>query len=235
MKIYCLVSAKPWHDVLFNNLKSRKDEKWIRISKKEDFNLHNLREQGITKVFVPHWSYIIQSEIYSNVECIVFHMTDLPYGRGGSPLQNLIARGHHETKISAIKVSKGIDTGDIYLKRPLSLHGSATEIFLRSVPFIQEMIEMIIDHDISPQPQEGEVVEFKRRKPSQGSLDGLSDLLKAYDFIRMLDCDGYPPAFIESTCFKFEFKNSSLNADGSVSANVRISYKKENTVGGGPS
>ena len=43
-------------------------------------------------------------------------MTDLPFGRGGSPLQNLIVRGFEETMTSAIKVTKGIDTGDIYLK-----------------------------------------------------------------------------------------------------------------------
>ena len=30
-------------------------------------------------------------------------MTDLPYGRGGSPLQNLIIRGFESTKISAIE------------------------------------------------------------------------------------------------------------------------------------
>jgi len=44
-------------------------------------------------------------------------MTDLPFGRGGSPLQNLIERGIKKTKISAIKVDGGIDTGDIFFKR----------------------------------------------------------------------------------------------------------------------
>ena len=43
-------------------------------------------------------------------------MTDLPYGRGGSPLQNLIANKIYDTKISAIRAEGGIDTGRIYLK-----------------------------------------------------------------------------------------------------------------------
>ena len=47
-------------------------------------------------------------------------MTDLPFGRGGSPLQNLIVRGYKSTKLTAIKVQSGIDTGDIYLKKPFS-------------------------------------------------------------------------------------------------------------------
>ena len=44
-------------------------------------------------VFFPHWSHIIPEDIHGAFECVIFHMTDLPFGRGGSPLQNLIARG----------------------------------------------------------------------------------------------------------------------------------------------
>ena len=51
----------------------------------------------------------IPTEIFTSFECIVFHMTDLPYGRGGSPLQNLIVRGHKKTKVSALKVVKEVD------------------------------------------------------------------------------------------------------------------------------
>lgn len=32
-----------------------------------------------------------------------FHMTNFPYGRGGSPLQNLMKRGHHTTTITALR------------------------------------------------------------------------------------------------------------------------------------
>ena len=70
-------------------------------------------------------------------------MTDLPYGRGGSPLQNLIVRGHSETKISALKVEKKLDTGDIYLKKNLSLEGSAQKIFQRANTSIIDMIKEI--------------------------------------------------------------------------------------------
>jgi len=56
-------------------------------------------------------------------------MTDLPLGRGGSPLQNLIERGIEKTKISALKVEDGVDTGDIFIKEPLNLKGTAEEIF----------------------------------------------------------------------------------------------------------
>ena len=45
-------------------------------------------------------------------------MTDLPYGRGGSPLQNLIKKNHKSTMLSAIECQDNLDSGDIYLKNP---------------------------------------------------------------------------------------------------------------------
>ena len=59
-------------------------------------------------------------------------MGDLPFGRGGSPLQNLIVRGFKETKISAVKAVKNIDGGPIYMKRKLSLTGTAQAIYERA-------------------------------------------------------------------------------------------------------
>jgi len=95
------------------------------------------KENNISKVFIPHWSSIIPASIYNNVECVVFHMTDLPFGRGGSPLQNLISRGISETKVTALQVNAEIDAGDVYLKKELNLTGSAQIIFERVFKIIE--------------------------------------------------------------------------------------------------
>jgi len=224
-KKYILLTAKPWHDELFHILSCRKGEEWIKISNKEDFNMEYLNKIQPDKIFIPHWSLIIPKSIWVNYTCVVFHMTDLPYGRGGSPLQNLIVRGHKETKITALKVNEGIDAGDFYLKHPLSLDGTAQEIYHRTVPIIKEMIEAIIDENITPEPQIGNPVVFKRRKKQDGALNDLEDLEKVFDFIRMLDADGYPPAFVETKHFRFEFSGASLNDNKEILANVRIIKK----------
>lgn len=64
---------------------------------------------------------MILKEIYESFECVVFHMTALLFGRGGSPLQNLLVKGICQTKISAIEVSAGMDTGDVYFKENLDI------------------------------------------------------------------------------------------------------------------
>ena len=70
-------------------------------------------------------------------------MTDLPFGRGGSPLQNLVERGIYETKVSAIRCCKELDGGDVYMKKPLSLWGTAEEIYLRAAELTKEMMNLV--------------------------------------------------------------------------------------------
>jgi methionyl-tRNA formyltransferase len=222
-----ILSEKKWNQNLISTLKNQhKNTNWLLINIKNDFNSGVLSALKINKIFIPHWSYFIPEDIYANYECIVFHMTDLPYGRGGSPLQNLIMRGYEETKISALRVVRELDAGPIYLKRELSLKGTAQEIFTRSNSIIEVMISEIIAKDLIPKEQEGEIVNFKRRKPQDSNISELEDLKKVYDYIRMLDADGYPHAFLETPTLKLEFTNSNYNVDDKIiTANVRI-FKK---------
>ena len=210
---------------MFENLQKRFSEyNWHLINDNTKLNLEVLDQIQPDKIFFPHWSFIVPSTIYDNYECIVFHMTDLPFGRGGSPLQNLIVRGYKKTKISAIRMQKGVDTGAIYLKKDLSLDGNAHEIFQRSSTVIEEMVAEIIEKAPVPVPQQGEVTLFKRRSPDQSNVIDLSEIDKLYDHIRMLDAEGYPNAFIETAQFRLEFYNASLN-DKTITANVRIIKK----------
>lgn len=219
-----IANSNPIHASLEERLK----EKYhiFCVHRKEELTknfLDNIRPRFI---FFPHWSYLIPAEIFESYECILFHMTDLPYGRGGSPLQNLIALGHQNTQISALRVEAGIDAGPVYLKEPLSLLGTAEEIFLRLGRKVELMIDKIIKEEPAPFPQNGEVVFFKRRKPAESSLEysRISDLEKLYDHIRMLDAEGYPKAFLEFERFRFEFSRASLKKDGII-ADVRITKK----------
>jgi methionyl-tRNA formyltransferase len=222
MDSYILVSNKKWHINLFEKLnKTNFKQKWILIDNKKDFNIENIDSINPKSIFIPHWSFYIPDKIFQNYNCIVFHMTDLPYGRGGSPLQNLIVNCHKNTKISALKVVKGIDEGPIYIKKNLNLKGSAKEIFLRSSDKIFEMICLIIDKNLIPIPQKGTPVLFKRRTPEQSDISKLDDLNLIYDYIRMLDCEGYPHAYMELNGLKFEFTNVKKNKNN-LKANVKI-------------
>lgn len=214
------------HNPVFNEIVEQLSKKYSvdHVSHKEILTYDYINSVKPDWVFFIHWSYKVPKNIHGNFRCILFHMTDLPYGRGGSPLQNLILRGYEETKMTALKMEGELDSGDIYLKRPLSLKGSAREIFERASSIITSMIEELIEEGIEPRPQSGDVVNFKRRKPEEGNIAVLKSLDQIYDYVRMLDADGYPHAFIDFNGIRVEFTNVS-KSDDQLIANVRI-FKK---------
>jgi methionyl-tRNA formyltransferase len=224
--MYALASHRPWNHRTCARLHERTGEPFVLIDKPEALTLERLTEQRITTIFFPHWSHIIPPEIYEASECVIFHMTDVPYGRGGSPLQNLIVRGHEDTKISALRCVKELDAGPVYLKRPLNLNGSAEEIYLRADAVIESMIVEIIRDAPQPVPQEGEPTLFKRRRPEQGDWSQAPDLAAVFDHIRMLDAQGYPPAFLDVGPFRLEFTRASRRSDA-VLADVRITLRSD--------
>ena len=227
MSNYLILSHKPWNKSLISKMTSiLPRDNWFFIDNKDDFNIGIIKDISPAYIFIPHWSYIIEREIYENYNCIVFHMTDLPFGRGGSPLQNLISRGVSETKISAIVVEKILDAGPVYLKKNLSLLGTAEEIFIRANNVIQIMITEIINKNITPKPQIGTPETFKRRTKEMSEITNqFNELVSLYDHIRMLDADGYPKAYIETEFFTFEFTRASLKSNEIIISDVRIIKK----------
>lgn len=225
-KVIVIASPHDRNDKLESTLRSRlKNFSVLRIRSPADLDLDFLEDCNPSWIFFPHWSWHIPENIFIKFQCVIFHMTDLPYGRGGSPLQNLIVRGINETQLTALRCVATLDAGPIYMKHPLSLLGSAEEVLLRASNLIGEMIERIVREQPTPQPQIGEPTIFRRRTPQDGDLAELCELEKVFDYIRMLDADGYPPAFLETEHFRLEFSRASLKSD-SVVADVKISRKK---------
>lgn len=196
----------------------------VRLRSPKELILEKIEQIQPQYIFFPHWSWLIPEEIYTRFECVVFHMTDLPYGRGGSPLQNLIVKGHKETKLTALRCVKGLDAGPVYLKKPLSLIGTAEEILQRASTLMLGMILEIVQNHLIPVQQQGEPVIFKRRHPEDGNIAPLTELDQAYDYIRMLDAEGYPRAFIDTEHFHIEFSEAKLD-DKYLEAKVRIRSK----------
>jgi methionyl-tRNA formyltransferase len=120
-----------------------------------------------------------------------------------------------------------LDAGPVYLKRELSLEGStAEEIYIRVSELSASMIQTIISEEPDPEPQMGDPTVFRRRRPDQSRVDSPISLQSLFDFIRMLDAEGYPSAFIEQDGYRFEFSRASLY-DGRIEANVTITPIEE--------
>lgn len=224
---YVVATIRPWNLELFHRATPRLPGHWHLISSPEELTPERLASINPRYTFFPHWSHKVPPEIFERHECVCFHETNVPYGRGGSPLQNLIARGHTETVVSALRMVAEMDAGPVYLKRPVSLHGLAEEIYIRVATIVYDMIAEIVATEPTPAPQRGEAIIFTRRKPEQSAItDQIPDLATLFDHIRMLDAREYPHAFVEAGGFRFEFSRPALRADG-IEADVRITRKTD--------
>jgi methionyl-tRNA formyltransferase len=227
---YVYLGCRPWHAEAFAAIERDLPGHWLFLSARDDLTLDALRAAAPRYVFFAHWSWIVPAEIVEEFECVNFHMTDLPFGRGGSPLQNLVLRGCERTVLTAHRMTAALDDGPIYAQRELSLDGTAEAVYLRATRLTHEIIAEMIEREPEPRPQVGAVVEFSRRRPCESRIaDDVDSLDGIYDFIRMLDADGYPHAFIDRGALRFEFRRAA-RYDERVVADVVITH-----TGGGES
>ena len=220
--VYVVAGTGPWSRTVFDERLATRPGRWVFAGASRELTAARLEQLRPRYVFFLHWSWKVPAEILNAHECIGFHMTDLPYGRGGSPLQNLILRGHRTTTLAAYRLVEAVDAGPVYLKTPVSLDGRAEDIYLRVAHIAADMIADLLQSPRTPTPQDGEVVVFRRRSPADSRVPEVTTLERVYDFIRMLDAEGYPRAFTEVDGWRYEFSNASLDGD-SVRAEVRIS------------
>ncbi|MBT4880684.1 MAG: methionyl-tRNA formyltransferase [Alphaproteobacteria bacterium] len=221
MTSYIVCTIKPWNLDLYHKDLSKLPGKWHLISSAEELTYSFLKEASPRYVFFLHWSWIVPEDIIKDFECVCFHSSDVPYGRGGSPIQNLIIRGHKDTKITALRMQNELDAGPVYMKRNLSLLGRAQDIFVRSTKIICSMIKELTQTNPVPVSQQGEPVIFKRRKGKDNEVPQNENLEVIYDHIRMLDAETYPRSHIIYGNMKIEFSEPE-KSDDHITAQVRI-------------
>lgn len=125
-----------------------------------------LSETSPRYVFALHWHHRIPDELVDTFEFVNFHATPLPYGRGGSPIENMIARGHDSTVLTAHRMTHGIDDGPIYCQSgPISLSGDYDEICDRFIGPSARMMRRIARGACVAVPQVGEPLVFTRFSP----------------------------------------------------------------------
>ncbi len=218
-----IVVATPFarFDRLVQTLRSQHHYEVLRLRARDELTPEVLAAFAPSHVFFPHWSWKIPAAVHEAFECVIFHMTDVPFGRGGSPLQNLVVHGIENTRLTALRCTEAMDAGPVYLKLPLSTLGTAEEVMLRAAALMEPMILRIVGEGLQPVAQEGEPVLFQRRQPQDGDLAAATTLELVHDLVRMLDGEGYPSAFLKAGRLRLEFTRASRKVDH-VAADVRI-------------
>lgn len=224
---YIVATVRPWNVAAFEKIKNKLPGRWHLITKREELTQELIERLQPRYLFFPHWSWKVPANILIGTECVCFHMSDVPYGRGGSPLQNLIVRGHRTTKLTALRMVNELDAGPVYLKRDLDLSDRAEDVFTRAAENSYSMIDYIVRNEPKPEPQVGPPTVFSRRTPEMSRLPKDANLEALYDHIRMLDAETYPLAFIEYGNVKLSLNHAEFDESGCLVARVRITQLEE--------
>jgi len=134
-----------------------------------------------------------------NQHNIVVHASDLPSGKGFSPLQWQILEGKSEIVLTLFEVVEKVDAGPFYIKN--SIHFEGTELLedLRKV-MAQKIIEMCLEYvdrfgQLTPIEQEGEETFYKRRTSIDDQLDPNKTIQEQFNLFRIADNDKFPLKF----------------------------------------
>lgn len=111
----------------FNPVKQTALDLGIEIYQPENVN----SEESIAKInklkpdfiVVVAYGQILKEDILNipKYHCLNIHASLLPYYRGAAPLNWVIINGEKETGVTIMKMEKGLDTGDMIVKRPIPI------------------------------------------------------------------------------------------------------------------
>jgi len=216
--VYCLQNNLIEEILLKHKVISSKSK---IIRDKKELTLKNLKKIKPDFVIFPHWSFKVEKKIVQEFKCLCFHSTPLPYGRGGSPLQNMILRGHEFTEVCSLLMTEHLDAGPVYMRKEISLKGTMEDILVRVYDEVARQIKVFKNKELTPIEQKGRVIKFDRLNAKDNKLPKSKKLIDIYNKIRMLDSHLYPSARIEYGNLDIEFSNATLEHD-QVQADVKI-------------
>lgn len=135
---------------------------------------------------------------------LVIHESDLPNGRGWSPVAWQILEGRDRITVSLIEAADSIDTGDIWLQEDVYLpsHALADEISARLWAAKKRLIEKAMFQPQFPRKQVGEASYYHRRTPQDSELDPHKTIAEQFNLIRI--CEPRFPAFFDLHGFRYQ-------------------------------
>lgn len=139
---------------------------------------------------------------------LVIHASDLPEGRGWSPLVWQLLAGRQDIAVTLLAADDPVDSGAIWAKRWIHFEGHELFDEINAALFAAELELMDLaleqaDH-IRPQAQNADGASWHpRRKPDDSRLDPHQTLAAQFDMLRVADPERYP-AFFELHGHRYE-------------------------------
>jgi methionyl-tRNA formyltransferase len=147
---------------------------------------------------------------------LVIHESDLPKGKGMSPLTWQVLQGETLIPITLLEATQELDAGNIYKQVWLNLKGNELNAELKEIQGLAtiEIVLWFLDNypnSSKGRVQNGESTFYKRRRAEDSQLNMDKTIREQFNLLRVCDNDRYPAFFYHEGCkyiLKIEKKNN---------------------------
>lgn len=151
-------------------------------------------------VFIVGYTKILKPEFLAKNQLnLVIHESDLPLGKGFSPVQWQILEGKNEIAVCLIEASDPVDSGNIFLRSSFTLNGFELYDEIRSkqavatVDVISEFLQIYPVFNASKQT--GADSFYRRRSSKDGELDIKKSISEQFGLLRIGNNEEWPSYF----------------------------------------
>ena len=134
---------------------------------------------------------------------LVVHESDLPNGKGWSPLTWQILEGKNKIPVTLFEASEKVDAGEIYAKEYIELNGNELLPEMKDKQgktTIKLILFFLKNFPLDGKKQVGDTTYYKRRTPNDSKLDINKSIAEQFNLLRICDNDRYPAYFSYMGC-----------------------------------
>jgi methionyl-tRNA formyltransferase len=131
---------------------------------------------------------------------LVVHESDLPKGKGWSPVTWQILEGKNKIPVTLFEANEKVDAGEIYEQDFIVLNGNELlpEIKHQQGVITNKLIHQFVENypNVKGNPQEGEGTYYEKRNAESSELDIQKTIEEQFNLLRVCDNDRYPAYFV---------------------------------------
>ena len=162
------------------------------------FDLDEIEDGDL--LFMLSVGIIIPPELLKrNKHNLVVHESDLPRGRGWSPLTWQILEGKKKIKVTLFEAVAGVDAGQIYYQDEMQFMGDELADKIRKIQGEKTvgLVLKFIDNfpNVIGREQKGKSTYYPRRRPEDSKLDINKSIKQQFNLLRVADNKRYPAFF----------------------------------------
>ena len=152
-------------------------------------------------IYLSYESIVDKKTLLKSKHNLVIHESNLPEGRGWSPLTWQILERENNIPITLFEASTKADSGKIYLRDVIKLVGNELidEIrhkqFLSTLELLKEFFNNYHSTIKKSVKQKGNKTFYKKRTPLDSKIDINKSIKEQFDLLRVVDNEKYPAWF----------------------------------------